>query len=273
MSGRKLVVHHDDLGGSHAANMAYADLWEHRRVSAGSIMIPGADLMEIFMMTRTSFDDDLGVHLTLNAEFDKRRWRPLTGVSDNGLTDKDGFFPKTVAELRNADPKAVEAECRAQIDTAVANGLILTHLDTHMMALYLPEFISIYERLGQDYGLPIVIGRNFVAQMDLSEAYKPLFKRLEARGNPVFDHLAVSPLNTPGAGPADYAAILDALPEGLSYAAFHCTTPGDIERFAPDAANRINEYRLFSAGTLKEMMDERGIEMVGMRGIAQGLQG
>ncbi len=267
MGRKRLVVHHDDLGASHAANMAFADLWQSQAVSAGSVMVPCVHFPEILLMTRTRFDDDIGVHLTLNSEFDTARWAPLTGRSDNGLTDEEGYFPKTVAEVLKADPAAVEAELRTQIESAMGAGLYVTHLDTHMATLYHPEFIDIYERLGADYDLPIVIARDVVGKMGLTEAYGPLFERLEKRGTPVFDALVVSPLNLADPGPEDYAALLDSLPDGLSYGAFHCTTRGDIETFAPDAGNRIAEYRFFGAGGLKRMMAERGIEMVGMRGL------
>lgn len=268
---RRLVVHHDDLGGSRAANMAYADLFERRAISAGSVMVPCAHFAEIALMARTRFDDDLGVHLTLNAEFETRRWRPLTGRADNGLSDADGFFPRTVEAVVKADPAAVEAELRTQIDAAFAAGLIVSHLDTHMMALYRPEFIDIYERLGLDYGLPIVLCRAYVARLGLTEAYRPLFDRLEARGNPVFDGFISSPLHLAAPQPADYAALLDALPEGLSFAAFHFTAPGaDIEGFAPDASARTGEYGLFASGAFAALMAERDIEMVGMRQLARG---
>ena len=267
MGRKRLVIHHDDLGGSHAANMAFADLWESQAISAGSVMVPCADFPEIVLMARGRFGDDLGVHLTLNAEFDARRWRPLTGVSDNGLTDKDGFFPKTVEEIKRADPRAVDAELRAQIDTAMAAGLIVTHLDTHMMTLYEPEFIDIYERLGADYGLPIVVARSAVASRGLTEAYAPLFGRLEARGNPVFDSFIATPFGIADPQPEDYARLLDGLPDGLSFGAFHFTTHGDIEDFAHDASTRIGDYRVFASGTVKRLAAERGIEIVGMKGL------
>lgn len=265
---KRLVVHHDDIGGSHAANMAFADLWERQAISAGSVMVPCLHFAEITLMARGTFGDDLGVHLTLNAEFDGARWSPLTGVANNGLSDADGFFPKTVEEVRKADPAAVERELRAQIDTAFANGLMLTHLDTHMMALYHPEFISVYERLGQDYGLPIVIARNVVESMGLTEAYRPLFDRLEGRGNPVFDHFISTPFRAVDPKPSDYAEILDTLPDGLSYGAFHFAAPGaDIEAMTDDATARVGDYRVFASGAVKQMLAERGIEMVGMKGL------
>ena len=61
------------------------------------------------------------------------RWRPLTGVSKEGLTDPDGYFWAEVPDVRrNADPEAVERELRAQVEAALAAGIDVTHLDCHM---------------------------------------------------------------------------------------------------------------------------------------------
>jgi hypothetical protein len=269
MSTKRLVIHHDDLGGSHAANMAFAALWEMGAISAGSVMVPCPWFPEIAAMARARPDYDLGVHLTLNSEFAAMRWRPLTGVADNGLTDADGFFPKTVEAVRKADPDAVLRELRAQVGTALAAGINATHLDSHMGAVWYPEFIDIFEELGREFSLPIVLSRDMIAEHGGAVAYAPLLARLEARGNPVFDAFPSTPFGNPDPQPADYAAILDGVPDGLSYAAFHFTVPGqDIEAVTPDASTRIGDYRVFSSGAVKRMLEDHGIKMVGMRGLA-----
>ena len=80
---------------------------------------------------------DVGVHLTLTSEKRPYRWRPLTTLSRSaGLTDELGFFWPDVASVRrNAVPEALEIELRAQIDTALAVGVDVTHLDAHMGAV------------------------------------------------------------------------------------------------------------------------------------------
>lgn len=89
---RQLVVHHDDLGGSHAANLAFVELSELGVVTSGSVMVPCPWFPEMAAIARQRPDLDIGVHLTLTSEFPGFRWRPLTGVAPNGLTDGDGFF-------------------------------------------------------------------------------------------------------------------------------------------------------------------------------------
>ena len=87
---RTLIVHHDDLGGSHGANLAFVELWDLGLATCGSVMVPCPWFPEIARIARKRPELDLGVHLTLTSEWDDFRWRPLTGVADNGLCDADG---------------------------------------------------------------------------------------------------------------------------------------------------------------------------------------
>lgn len=263
MSGKRLVVHHDDLGGSHAANIAFADLMARGVISSGSMMVPCPWFPEIAGMARANPDWSLGVHLTLTSEFDALRWRPLTGVSDNGLTDAEGYFPRTGEEVRKADPEAVRTELRAQVQAAIDAGVRLTHLDTHMMVLYEAEFIDIYEWLGQEFALPIVLSRDAIERRGLTEAYQALLARLEKAGTPVYDRFVATPFGAPFPTVTDYERVLDTADRPLCYGAFHFAMPDhDIEDFATDATTRIADYRIFASGMGKRLMAERGIEMI-----------
>ncbi|TCA09231.1 MULTISPECIES: ChbG/HpnK family deacetylase [Rhizobium] len=142
---RFVVVHEDDVGVSHGANTAFLELTRLGLCTAGSVMVPCPWFPEIAAIARDNpeLDLDLGVHLTLNSDMKPYRWRPVTGVSDKGLTDPDGYFWAEVTDVRsNADPAAVERELRAQIDAALAAGIDVTHLDCHMGTAMMPEFVN-----------------------------------------------------------------------------------------------------------------------------------
>ena len=98
---------------------------------------------------------DVGVHLTLTAEYPGYRWRSLTGAAS--LHDEEGFLPRTAAEVwANADLDDVRRECRAQIDQALAWGVDVTHLDSHMGANQLePRYYALYLELAAEYRLPV----------------------------------------------------------------------------------------------------------------------
>lgn len=100
-------------------------------------------------------EDDLGLSLTLNSEFDNYRWGPITYAPS--LLDGDGGFPRTITDVwDHADLEETRRECKAQIDRAILWGFEITHLGTHLDAMTLrPEFFDIYLELACDYELPI----------------------------------------------------------------------------------------------------------------------
>lgn len=277
MSDRKqLVIHHDDVGANHATNTAFVELSDLGACTSGSVMVPCPWFDEMAAIARERPDLDLGVHLTLNAEFPKYRWRPLTGVSGNGLTDADGFMWRDVASARRADPIAVERELRAQVDTALAAGIDVTHLDAHMGTAMMPEFIAIYLQLGADYALPLLLPEDVSAitwGAALPDSARAAYDAAIARGNPTFSGILVSPFGNTGDVETAYRRIFSSARSGLNYGAFHFNPPGEIELYSPDARMRIDEYDLFRSGRAKALMDEAGLEPTGMRPFRDVMRG
>lgn len=99
--------------------------------------------------------EDIGVHLTLNAENPLYRWGPLTHAPS--LLSGEGGFPRTVDDLwEHADSTEVLRECRAQIERALAWGIDVTHLAPHLTSITLrPEFFDVYLELAVEFSLPI----------------------------------------------------------------------------------------------------------------------
>lgn len=275
-----MVVHHDDIAANHGTNTAFVELFDLGICTSGSVMVPCPWFPQIAEMARRRPDLDLGVHLTLNAEFGPYRWRPLTGVSGNGLSDADGYMWRDVPSARHADPAAVEAELRAQIDTALAAGIDVTHLDSHMGTVAMPEYLDIYIKLGAAYRLPIFLVRNVVGfaaadehGADVAARYAAAWDGLVARGNPAFSAFVTSPWGNTGDAEAAYRRILSAAAPGLNWGAFHFDMPGAIETYSADAKMRIDEYAFFRSGGAKALLDEFDIELVGMRGFRDAMRG
>jgi predicted glycoside hydrolase/deacetylase ChbG (UPF0249 family) len=99
--------------------------------------------------------EDIGVHLTLNAEHPEYRWGPLTHAPS--LLSGEGGFPRSVDDLwEHADSTEVLRECRAQIERAIAWGIDVTHLAPHLTSITLrPEFFDVYLELAVEFQLPI----------------------------------------------------------------------------------------------------------------------
>ena len=146
---RVVVVHVDDVGMSRAANTGALRAFEGA-ATCGSVMVPCAAFDEIARIARGRRDLDLGVHLTLNAEYEGHRWGP---VRDDvpGLVSPDGGMWRTTAEaVANATPEEVHRELAAQIDRALDAGIDVTHLDSHMGTVMDAKFVEVYAELARD---------------------------------------------------------------------------------------------------------------------------
>lgn len=279
---RRVVIHEDDVGMTHGANTAFVELSRRGTCSSGSVMVPCPWFPEAAALAADDPLLDLGVHLTLTSEQVPYRWRPLTAPPPSaGLTDALGYFHPDVPSARRADPGAVEAELRAQIEIAYAAGIDVTHLDAHMGTAQMPEFTAIYRRLGQEYRLPVLLPASLSGYNPASYAGEGLdFARYDAEvaaaraaGEPVFDRV----LETPWARRTDaetaYREIFEAIPEGLVFLSMHFNAPGDFEAVnPPDAHLRTEEYALFKTPLIGEWAEELGITIVGMRGLRGALR-
>lgn len=149
---RLLIINCDDLGSSHAANVAIEDCLSRGLATSATLMVPCPWAHEAVLRCAAF---DVGVHLTLTAEYAGYRWRSLTGASS--LHDADGFLPRTAEEVfARADLDEVRAECRAQIEQALAWGVDVTHLDSHMGTVQTdPRFVAVYIELAAAFRLPL----------------------------------------------------------------------------------------------------------------------
>jgi predicted glycoside hydrolase/deacetylase ChbG (UPF0249 family) len=179
---RLVIISCDDLGSCHAANVGVAKALHDGLATCASIMVPAPWARHAAELYEPG--DDVGVHLTLNAEHPTYRWGPITHAPS--LLSGDGGFPRTIDDLwEHADPDEVRRELRAQVERALAWGIDVTHLAPHLTAITLrPEFFDIYLELAVDLRLPIRLPSTITEE----QAGFP-FRRLAAEEGVVFpDH-------------------------------------------------------------------------------------
>jgi predicted glycoside hydrolase/deacetylase ChbG (UPF0249 family) len=154
-----LILHADDVGVSHSVNAATFDALDKGLISSASIMVPTPWMTEVAAYAKKNPNADLGLHLTITAEWDTYKWgsvAPRDAVAS--LLDSVGTFPADVQTVvARAKPAEVERELRAQVDRAIALGIRPTHLDSHMGALFAtPELFATYVKVARDYRLPFL---------------------------------------------------------------------------------------------------------------------
>lgn len=149
---RLLIINCDDLGATSAANRAIRAAMADGIATSTTLMVPCPWALD---GVRRAPEGGIGVHLTLTCEYPGLRWRALTGGSS--LHDDEGFMPLTAeAVWAKADLAEVEAECRAQVDQALAWGVDVTHLDAHMGTMQVePRYFDLYLKLACDFDLPL----------------------------------------------------------------------------------------------------------------------
>lgn len=273
-SRKRVVIHEDDVGMTHGANSAFAELSGCGTCSSGSVMVPCPWFPEAAAIAAKNPSLDLGIHLTLTSEQEPYRWRPLTAPpSSAGLTDELGYFWPDVPAARRASPAAVEAELRAQIEIALAAGIDATHLDAHMGTAQMPEFLAIYRRLGREFRLPVLLVKSlerynpasYAGPVDKA-AYARVMAAAQDEGDVVFDLVCETPWARTTAAEVAYRSMFAEIGEGLTYLSLHFNAPGDFEVINPSSARiRTEEFQLFRGASVVRWIDELGLEVIGMR--------
>jgi predicted glycoside hydrolase/deacetylase ChbG (UPF0249 family) len=266
----------------HASVQAFKDLWAFGTISSGATMVPCPWFRAVAQMCKQNPDMDMGVHATLNAEWETYRWGPVsTKDASSGLLDEWGYFHQwQQAVYDNANPDAVDVEVNAQIEKAAAAGIDITHIDSHMGTIMNPKFIQSYVQAASKRLLPSMLPRLTASGMELmglSEEetiqYAPIMEVLEAMGIPMLDGLLFMPLNHDHDHIGVAKQILSELPVGITHFIFHPSidTP-ELRAIAPDWRARVANYNAFMSDDLKKFLESEDIKLIGYRTIRDAMR-
>jgi len=272
---RVVIIHTDDIGMCQASLAAFADLVDFGLISSGATMVPCPWFPQVTAYCRAHPSVDLGVHLTLTCEWDAYRWGPIsTRDPTSGLIDEEGYFYRQSEPVQeHGDPAAIQIELLAQVERALKAGIDVTHVDTHMATVIHQKLIPIYLQVAAQYRLPPMLPRWDQARqhemgLDVETAAfaARVMPEIEAQGVPMFDHLAMMPLDEPAHRVETAKRLLDALPPGLSYFILHpaMDTP-ELRAIAPDWLNRVADYEAFTSPELRDYVRNSGLHVIGYR--------
>ncbi|HEX7096119.1 MAG TPA: polysaccharide deacetylase family protein [Acidimicrobiales bacterium] len=255
---RLLILSSDLLGFAHAANEGVYESLRQGLATTATLMVPSPWSRHAASAYR---GEDVGVHLTLNAELETYRWGPITHAPS--LLDGDGGFPRTLADVwDHADIDEVRRECRAQIERAVLWGFDVSHLTTHLCALQMrPEFFDVYLELAIEFGLPM--------RLESAEAQQAAgfpFRALAAEEGVVSpDYFRC----TRGLGRRELEALVFDLQPGVTEIMLEpaIDTP-ELRAIDPAWATRVEEHAVLTRDSgFKALIERSGVTLIGYRAL------
>jgi hypothetical protein len=252
-----LIVACDDLGLSHATNVGVYEALRSGMASTAGLMVPCPWAREAAARYR---GEDVGVHLTLNAEYDLYRWGPITQAPS--LLDGDGGFPRTVDDLwDHADLDEVRRECRAQIERAILWGFDVSHLSSHLAALeYRPEFFDVALELAAEFQLPL---RLSAATAERQIGF-PFRQRAAEEGVCAPDHLVRT--RRRGARAVLDRLLVEVQPGVTEVVLRPAIDTAELRALAPDWASQVDDHDLVTTGqSLRVLADRAGVTVIGYR--------
>lgn len=274
---RAVIIHTDDIGMCQASVSAFIDLWDFGLISSGSVMVPCPWFPAAAQICRQNPAVDMGVHITLNSEWEKYRWSPIsTRDPASGLIDQQGYFHQWQPAVHaNAVPGAIKIEINAQVDKALQFGMDITHIDTHMGTVAHQNFIESYLHAAISHRVPVMILRMDSAgyqamgfDQDTAMMAPKLVEQLESMGLPLIDHISSVEVEQP----EDYFEMAKKtfreLKPGLTHFIIHPSkdTP-ELHQILSGWKFRVAEYEVFSSEPMRKFINDSGIHVIGYKSL------
>jgi len=281
---RLLVIQAEDLGMAHSIDEASFEALEKGWVTTAGILVPGPWFPEVLRWSRSHPNADLGIRLDLNSDWSSYRWRPVSGLQKgSGLTDPGGYLSSSqISVAQHATPAEVEGELHAQIDMAKRAGISITHLDQHMRALTVtPALFQSYWKMGQEYGLPIVLPNQQVKLNGVATQKAGVLNfggiEVDLASLPVDRELEIMP----GLAKQDWLSAcektLDALPPGVYLLSVHLGYNDDeLQAMTWDHPNwgaqwRQNDLDVVSSPEFQKFLKDKGFILVGWKDLQKAI--
>ena len=267
---RLLVINADDFGMCHAENVATIAGLEQGAFCSSTIMVPCPWFEETVAFARRLPSPDLGVHITHTSEWPTFKWGPVAGRGTvPSLVDARGSFCRDIESLyAQAHLEDIEIETRAQIDGALAAGIDVTHLDSHMGSVQLDvNYHDLYIRLAAEYRLPIrMANRSFMRDMGMGQ----IAMLADTLGVLSPDHFWYGGPPAPPDTAAYWTNVLRHLKPGVSELYVHAAVDEPEMRAIGDTwTQRAADFAFFTAPSTGALIRDLGITLIGYRPIRE----
>jgi hypothetical protein len=265
---RLLIINGDDAGMCHAANQGTLECLEQGLMTSATLMTPCPWFPAIAAYAQSHTNLDFGVHLTHTAEWKFYRWGPVAPREQvKGLVDPVGCLWPSVQEVyTHATPEEALIEGRAQIRKALAAGVDVTHLDSHMGTLQLDaRFMETYLKLAVEFDLPL----RMASQATLEKFQQPgLRAQFVAQGIVFPDDFVYEELKQESKDVRGFwLRILQNLKPGVTELYIHAAKPTEeLRAITGSWKTRGEEFATFTNDAdIRKAIADRGIIRIGYR--------
>lgn len=265
---RLLIINGDDAGMCHTANQATVEALEKGLMTSSTVMVPCPWFSEIAEYARKNPKQDFGIHLCHTSEWKYYRWGPVADRGQvPGLVDPDGCLWRSVEEVyQHAKPEEALIEARAQINKAIAAGMDLTHLDSHMGTLQLdPRYLEVYVRLGVEFKLPL----RMASQATMTRfGFPDLRAQIAAKGIVFTDDFVYEELSQEKQDVRGFwLKILRQLKPGVTELYIHAGKPTDeLKSITGSWPTRSAEFETFTTDAeVRQLVESEKIIRIGYR--------
>jgi hypothetical protein len=281
---RLLVIEAEDLGMAHSIDKASFEALEKGWVTTAGILVPGPWFPEVLRWSRNHPNADLGIRLDLNADWSSYRWRPVSGLQrGSGLTDPGGYLSSSqVYVAQHATPAEVEGEARAQIEMAKRAGIPISHLDNHMRTMLVtPALFQAYWKMGQEYGLPVMVPNQLVQSKGVATQKPGIFSfgniEVDLANVPVDRELEIMPGLAQKDWLSAYEKTLDALPPGVYLLSVHLGyNDEELQAMTWDHPNwgaqwRQNDLDVVRSPDFQKFLKDKGFILIGWKELQKAI--
>jgi predicted glycoside hydrolase/deacetylase ChbG (UPF0249 family) len=296
---RLVIINADDFGLCDEVNRATVEAFHRGAVSSASVMVPAPGFAPAAEFARTNPLADVGVHLVLTSEWRRHnRWGPVLGrAAVPSLVDEDGgLWPDAARVFARADPHEVEAELRAQMNLALAAGIDVSHVDSHMFVLHgrHAAYRDIYLRIARDYRVPLraaaralfapIAWRSALSDYSmplraarcillLRTGFAAIVRDAGCAGMLMPDCVVVMGFAAAEEICGCWSAVIERLPPGLTEIYCHPALPSaELFSYADDARERAADFEFLGSPAARAMLSAANVRLIGHRTLREAIR-
>ena len=252
----RIIVRADDMGMTHASNVAIARCFEEGILTCAGIQAVAPWAEEACALGRAHPDWCLGAHLCALGEWQGYRWRPVLPYSAvPSLVDEHGFLRRTPEEFYagNPDYRELEREFRAQAELLIKWGIDIGYVDTHYLdgMEHHPQITEVSLKIAAELGVPRSghageqwMGMIYGTEPDQKEdTYAEILENLAPGTYISLHHLLI---DAPDSHVLLHTEIANQMPGGVG-------------------THRIAEFATLTSPRIRAIVERRGIELLSYR--------